>query len=58
VLPDLQGPLDTAELLRGSDIYTDLYDRPEMIQHALKVIATAQIGFVRSQSPANPARCL
>ncbi len=51
VLPDLQGPMDTAELLRGSDIYMDLYDSPAMIQQALTVIAIAQIGFTKHLQP-------
>jgi hypothetical protein len=45
VLPDLQGPLDTVELLRGSRIYTDMYDRPELVQTALERAAAAQIGL-------------
>lgn len=32
--PDLQGPLDVAELLVGSDIFCAFYDEPELI-HAL-----------------------
>ena len=39
VLPDLQGPLDTAELLRGSEIYVDLYNDPDLIARALDTIA-------------------
>ena len=47
VLPDLQGPLDTAELLRGSEIYVDLCCNPEVVQRALDSIARAQIGFAQ-----------
>jgi hypothetical protein len=50
VLPDLQGPLDTAELLRGSDIYVDLYNDPELIAKALDTIAQAQIGLAKHLS--------
>jgi hypothetical protein len=50
VLPDLQGPLDTAELLRGSDIYVDLYHDPELIAEALGAIAQAQIGLAEHLS--------
>ena len=39
VLPDLQGPLDTLELLRGSEIYTDFILDPEMIKNGLKRMA-------------------
>lgn len=50
VLPDLQGPLDTAELLRGSEIYVDLYNDPDMIANALDVLARAQIGLAQHLS--------
>jgi len=45
VLPDLQGPLDTAELLRGSDIYVDFYACPERVCQALGTLSRAQVGF-------------
>ncbi len=47
VLPDLQGPMDTVELLRGSDLYMDLYEDPALVADALAKAATAQIGFAR-----------
>lgn len=47
VLPDLQGPLDTAELLRGSDIYVDFYEHPDLTSRILNAIATAQVGFAK-----------
>lgn len=47
VLPDLQGPLDSLELLRGSEIYTDFILDPEMIDRGLKLMAEAQVGFAR-----------
>jgi hypothetical protein len=50
VLPDLQGPLDTAELLRGSEIYVDLYNDSDLIAKALDTIARAQIGFAKHLS--------
>ena len=45
VLPDLQGPLDSLELLRGSAIYEDFILEPELIDNGLKLMAKAQIGF-------------
>lgn len=51
VLPDLQGPIDTAELLRGSAFYMDLYDHPDLVKQALKAISTAQVGFARYLAP-------
>ena len=50
VLPDLQGPLDTAELLRGSEIYVDLYTDPNLITKVLDTMARAQIGLARHLS--------
>ena len=47
VLPDLQGPLDTAELLRGSEIYVDLYNDSDLVAKALDAIARAQIGLAK-----------
>jgi hypothetical protein len=47
VLPDLQGPLDTLEQLRGSEIYTDLILHPEMTGNGLRSIARAQVGLAK-----------
>jgi len=47
VLPDLQGPFDNAELLRGSEIYLDLYERPERVRKLMERTARAQVGFAR-----------
>jgi len=51
VLPDLQGPLDSLELLRGSDIYTDFIIDPETIENGLRLMAEAQVGFARHLKP-------
>ncbi|QGY44267.1 hypothetical protein GM418_11550 [Maribellus comscasis] len=51
VLPDLQGPLDSLELLRGSEIYTDFILDPEMIDNGLHLMAKAQIGFAKHLQP-------
>ena len=47
VLPDLQGPMDTVELLRGSELYVDLCQDRELAADALAKAAAAQIGFAR-----------
>lgn len=47
VLPDLQGPLDSLELLRGSEIYTDFILEPEMIENGLRLMAEAHAGFAK-----------
>jgi len=47
VLPDLQGPFDTLELLRGSDVFLKLKTKPDTLDKVLDRIATAQIGFAK-----------
>jgi len=47
VLPDLQGPLDTLELLRGSNIYSDFILDPEMVDNGLRLMAEAQVGYAK-----------
>lgn len=50
VLPDLQGPMDTVELLRGSELYLDLYEDPALVADALSKAVAAQVGFARHLS--------
>ena len=47
VLPDLQGPLDTLELLRGSSVYEDFIMDPELVEKGLQLMASAQVGFAK-----------
>jgi len=47
VLPDLQGPIDSLELLRGSEIYTDFCLNPELVENGLRLMAKAQVGFAK-----------
>lgn len=47
VLPDLQGPLDTLELLRGSSVYEDFILDPELVEKGLHLMARAQVGFAK-----------
>lgn len=46
VLPDLQGPMDAAEQIRGSEIYCDFYSQPEhvnkLLSHVSKSIVTLE----------------
>ena len=51
VLPDLQGPLDTVELLRGSEVFMEMHTDPGMVEHALNAAAIAQVGFARHLAP-------
>ncbi len=50
VLPDLQGPLDNLELIRGSDLLLELATEPNKVNEAMTVVATAQIEFARHLS--------
>jgi hypothetical protein len=47
VLPDLQGPFDNLELLRGSSVFLDLATRPEAVDRAMDALATAQVGLAK-----------
>jgi len=51
VLPDLQGPFDTAEQLRGSSIYEDFYRASQTLHAVIDHIAKAQIGFAQHLQP-------
>lgn len=42
-LPDLQGPIDTAEQLWGSEIYYGIVDRPELFEKLLSRIVDVQL---------------
>ena len=50
-MPDLQGPFDTVELLRGSEIFVDLYERPEWVRRFLAKAAEAQVAVARHIQP-------
>jgi hypothetical protein len=51
VLPDLQGPLVTCDLLRGSDLYADFLESPDLVSKSLDVLARAQIALARHFLP-------
>lgn len=51
VLPDLQGPFDNLELIVGSGVFAELCMSPTVVDKALEVLATAQIGFARHLAP-------
>lgn len=44
-IPDLQGPLDNAAMLRGSDIFLDVVVGPERFAHALERTAETQVAL-------------
>ncbi len=45
--PDLQGPMDICELLWGSAIFFDLYDRPELVLGLLELVSETYARFMR-----------
>lgn len=47
VLPDLQGPFDNLELIHGSEAFLRLVADPNLVDAALRNLATAQIGLVQ-----------
>lgn len=51
ILPDLQGPFDNAELLRGSEIYVDLYECPDLVRRVMEKMVQAQVGLARHLQP-------
>jgi len=51
VLPDLQGPVDTLEMLCGSALYADLIEDPDFVAQALNTLAIAQVSLARQLAP-------
>jgi hypothetical protein len=47
VLPDLQGPVDTLEQLRGSTVFEDFIMKPDMVDKGLQLITQAQVGLAK-----------
>jgi hypothetical protein len=45
--PDLQGPFPLADMLWGSDIYTDIFDEPETVRAAIAFFADVIIAFLK-----------
>lgn len=50
VLPDLQGPLDSLELLRGSAVYEDFIMEPDKVEKGMHLMAQAQVGLAKHLS--------
>jgi hypothetical protein len=46
-LPDLQGPFDNLELLRGSEVFLDMSLRKEEVEESLRILAGAQIKLTK-----------
>jgi hypothetical protein len=45
--PDLQGPMNVCEMLWGSALYLDLYDKPDLVRDFLALITETYIRFMR-----------
>ena len=47
-LPDLQGPFDNFEHIRGNDAFLDLIDEPGLAREAMSHVAATQVAVARS----------
>jgi len=45
--PDLQGPMNVCEMLWGSSLYVDLYDKPDLVRDFLSLITETYIRFMK-----------
>jgi uroporphyrinogen-III decarboxylase len=52
-LSDTQGPFDIAHLVRGDEIFTDMYDDPDFVHHLLKLSTCAYIACSKAMKQAN-----
>jgi hypothetical protein len=46
-LPDTQGPFNTAHLVRGDDIFTELYDNPNEVEYLLDLVTDYTISEIK-----------
>jgi hypothetical protein len=47
-IPDTQGPFDVAHLIRGHDLLTDLYERPQFVHRLMATATRIWIGIVEA----------
>ena len=47
-LSDTQSPFDIAHLVRGTDIFTDMYDDPPFVHHLLELTTTVYINATKA----------
>ena len=45
--PDLQGPMDAAEIIWGSDIFYAFHDQPDLVRDFLRLLTDTYIAFMR-----------
>src|SRR5690606_31459278 len=51
VLPDLQGPFDSLELILGSGVYADLVEEEDKVDAALDAISKTQVALAHHLEP-------
>lgn len=54
--PDLQGPMDNCELIRGSELFFDLYDSPEDVHMLLESVTNLMESITDSINNILPSR--
>ncbi|MCX6377278.1 MAG: hypothetical protein NTU88_14805 [Armatimonadetes bacterium] len=54
---DTQGPFDVTHLIIGHRIYTDIYDRPEIVHRALDLAVETGIRFTKAQKEITGEGC-
>lgn len=52
-LSDTQGPFDIAHLVRGDEIFTDMYDDPDFVHHLLRLSTRAYIECTKAMKAVN-----
>lgn len=50
-LPDIQGPFNNAHLIRGDEIFVDLYDNPNAVGKLLDIVTDFMIDLISSLKP-------
>jgi hypothetical protein len=53
--PDLQGPLDVCELLWGSDLFINLYEKPDLVKGLLELVTGTYVACMKEWRRAVPA---
>lgn len=46
--PDMQGPMDLCEMLWGSEMFIDLFDKPELVHRVLGLLTDTYVEFMRA----------
>lgn len=54
--PDVQGPIDVAEVVWGSSIFLALYDEPELVRNFLSLVTETYAAFMRRWYARTPPR--